>query len=186
MDTFVDSSWYQYRYLWPHYDERAVRPATCVERGCPSTQYTGGIEHAIMHLMYFRFFTKAMRDIGLVRRASRSGGCSTRASSWARTARRCRRAAATSQDPDELVDRYGADTRPAVPDVHRPVGPGRPVEPDRHHRREQVPASRVGVRDRSRTAPTRATGPARTCPRGRPSTTRDRACGPRRTGRCAT
>ena len=70
MDTFVDSSWYFYRYTDPHNDQRALRPAE-VEYWFPMDQYIGGIEHAILHLIYLRFFTKVMRDIGLdqVRRA---------------------------------------------------------------------------------------------------------------------
>jgi leucyl-tRNA synthetase len=64
MDTFMCSSWYPYRYLSPHYDGGAFDP----EEGAywlPVDQYTGGIEHATMHLMYTRFFTKAMRDCGI-------------------------------------------------------------------------------------------------------------------------
>jgi leucyl-tRNA synthetase len=64
MDTFMCSSWYHYRYLSPHYDGGPFDP----EEGAywlPVDRYTGGIEHATMHLMYTRFFTKAMRDCGV-------------------------------------------------------------------------------------------------------------------------
>src|SRR5437867_5101953 len=65
MDTFVDSSWYFYRYISPHktdgpFDEAAVR------YWFPIDLYVGGIEHAILHLIYSRFWTKVMRDLGLV------------------------------------------------------------------------------------------------------------------------
>jgi leucyl-tRNA synthetase len=64
MDTFVDSSWYFLRYACPHESQRMVDES--VSYWLPVDQYIGGIEHAILHLLYSRFWTKVMRDLGLV------------------------------------------------------------------------------------------------------------------------
>ncbi|MGK2946577.1 MAG: leucine--tRNA ligase [Candidatus Malihini olakiniferum] len=64
-DTFMESSWYYARYTCPQYDRGMLDPAAA-NYWLPVDQYVGGIEHAIMHLMYFRFFHKLMRDAGLV------------------------------------------------------------------------------------------------------------------------
>ena len=65
MDTFVESSWYYARYASPHYEGGLVDPAVA-NHWLPVDQYIGGIEHAILHLLYARFFHKLMRDEGLV------------------------------------------------------------------------------------------------------------------------
>ena len=65
MDTFTCSSWYYLRYTDPHNEELPFAPEKA-NRWMPVDQYIGGIEHAILHLLYSRFYTKVLRDLGLL------------------------------------------------------------------------------------------------------------------------
>src|ERR671919_293845 len=108
MDTFVDSSWYFFRYCSPHEERQAFDPEL-VERWMPVDQYTGGIEHAILHLLYFRFFTKVFHDTGLVSfveptlRLMNQGQVIYGGASMSKSK-------GNIVEPMPLVERWGADT----------------------------------------------------------------------------
>ncbi len=108
MDTFMDSSWYQYRYLSPHYDERPFDPERG-EKWLPVDQYTGGIEHAVMHLLYTRFFTKVMRDLGLVDFDEPMKKLFNQGIILGEDAEKMSKSRGNVVNPQEFVDRYGSD-----------------------------------------------------------------------------
>jgi leucyl-tRNA synthetase len=109
MDTFIDSSWYWYRYLSPDDDAAPVDPAMA-KRWTPVEQYTGGAEHAVMHLLYSRFFTKAMADCGLIEHREPFLRLFNQGQILGADGERMSKSRGNVQDPDELVHRYGADT----------------------------------------------------------------------------
>ncbi|HEY7522730.1 MAG TPA: leucine--tRNA ligase [Candidatus Limnocylindrales bacterium] len=109
MDTFVDSSWYWYRYLSPHRADAPFDP-DMVEGWTPVEQYTGGAEHAVMHLLYAREWTKMMRDIGLVQQNEPWTRVFNQGQILGADGERMSKSRGNVQDPDDLVKQYGADT----------------------------------------------------------------------------
>ena len=109
MDTFIDSSWYWYRYLSPEKADAPVDRAL-VERWTPVDQYTGGAEHAVMHLLYSRFFTKVMRDVGLIDQSEPFRRLFNQGQILGIDGERMSKSRGNIVDPDDLVARYGADT----------------------------------------------------------------------------
>jgi leucyl-tRNA synthetase len=109
MDTFIDSSWYWYRYLSPHKADEPI-DADMAEGWTPVEQYTGGAEHAVMHLLYAREFTKMMRDLGLVQQNEPWRRVFNQGQILGMDGERMSKSRGNVQDPDELVQRYGADT----------------------------------------------------------------------------
>jgi leucyl-tRNA synthetase len=109
MDTFMDSSWYWYRYLSPDKPD-APLDADMVETWTPVDQYTGGAEHAVMHLLYAREFTKMMRDVGLVQQNEPFQRLFNQGQILGLDGERMSKSRGNVVDPDGLVARYGADT----------------------------------------------------------------------------
>jgi len=108
MDTFVDSSWYFYRYTAPHFEAAPV-DKDVVKYWFPVDQYIGGIEHAILHLIYMRFFTKVMRDIGLVEFAEPVARLFTQGMVL-KEGTAMSKSKGNVVDPVEMCAKYGADT----------------------------------------------------------------------------
>ena len=108
MDTFVDSSWYWYRYLSPSFTGGPV-DKRLVDAWCPVDQYTGGAEHAVMHLLYSRFFTKALRDLGLISESEPFTRLFNQGQILGSDGERMSKSRGNVEDPDALVAKHGAD-----------------------------------------------------------------------------
>jgi leucyl-tRNA synthetase len=107
MDTFVDSSWYFYRYTNPALDTKALDGNT-IAYWFPIDQYIGGVEHAILHLIYSRFWTKVMRDIGVVKNDEPAARLFTQGMVIKNGAKMSKNLG-NVVSPDDMVARYGAD-----------------------------------------------------------------------------
>ena len=107
MDTFVDSSWYFYRYADAQNDKAPFDSAT-IAYWFPIDQYIGGVEHAILHLIYSRFWTKFMRDMGLVKNDEPVTRLFTQGM-VIRNGAKMSKSLGNTVSPDEMVERYGAD-----------------------------------------------------------------------------
>jgi len=109
MDTFMCSSWYHLRYLSPKYDQGPFDPKD-YDYWMPVDTYTGGIEHATMHLMYTRFFHKACRDMGITKGSEPILQLRNQGIVLGEDNEKMSKSRGNVIAPDPLVARYGADT----------------------------------------------------------------------------
>jgi leucyl-tRNA synthetase len=109
MDTFVDSSWYFLRYCSPDADDRAWDPEA-VAHWLPVDLYTGGAEHAVLHLMYSRFFVKALRDMGHLGFDEPFLALRNQGQILGADHQRMSKSRGNVVNPDDLTARYGSDT----------------------------------------------------------------------------
>ncbi|MFZ1043317.1 MAG: leucine--tRNA ligase [Anaerolineales bacterium] len=109
MDTFMCSSWYHLRYLSPHYDKGPFDPKE-YDYWMPVDTYTGGIEHATMHLLYTRFFHKAMRDAGVTKGDEPMMQLRNQGMVLGEDHEKMSKSRGNVIAPDVLVTQYGADT----------------------------------------------------------------------------
>ena len=108
MDTFICSSWYYYRYADPKNTERPF-DRDKVNYWAPVDQYIGGIEHAILHLLYARFFTKVLRDAGMLDFDEPFTNLLTQGM-VIKDGAKMSKSLGNVVSPEEIIDRYGADT----------------------------------------------------------------------------
>jgi len=109
MDTFMDSSWYHLRYLSPDYDKGPFDP-DMYKYWMPVDTYTGGSEHATMHLIYTRFFHKAARDCGITQGDEPMLQLRNQGMVLGEDGEKMSKSRGNVINPDDLVEKYGADT----------------------------------------------------------------------------
>ncbi len=108
MDTFVDSSWYFLRYIDPHNEDMPFSKEMA-KKWFPVSQYIGGVEHAILHLLYARFFTKVISDLGLTDEVEPFGNWLAQGMVL-KDGTKMSKSKGNVVDPKEILAKYGADT----------------------------------------------------------------------------
>jgi len=108
MDTFVDSSWYFLRYIDPHNEDMPFSKEMA-KKWFPVSQYIGGVEHAILHLLYARFFTKVISDLGLIDEVEPFGNWLAQGMVL-KDGTKMSKSKGNVVDPKEILAKYGADT----------------------------------------------------------------------------
>ena len=109
MDTFMDSSWYWFRYLSPDKTDGPI-DSELAAKWTPVDTYTGGSEHAILHLLYSRFFTKVIRDLGFIKHGEPFRRLRNQGMILGEDNEKMSKSRGNVVDPDQLVADYGADT----------------------------------------------------------------------------
>ncbi len=109
MDTFICSSWYYLRYADPHNSEQAWSPER-LKQWLPVDQYVGGVEHAILHLLYSRFFVKALRDMGHLDFDEPFKRLFHQGMVLGSDGQKMSKSRGNVEAPDKYVEKYGADT----------------------------------------------------------------------------
>ena len=109
MDTFMDSSWYFLRYTDAALRRRARFDTEKADYWMPVDQYMGGVEHAVMHLLYSRFFMRVLRDLGLVEFGEPFKRLFNQGDILGPDGERMSKSRGNVVNPDEYVERIGAD-----------------------------------------------------------------------------
>lgn len=108
MDTFVDSSWYYLRYINPHMNDK-IFDSEKVNEWLPVDQYIGGVEHAILHLLYSRFITKFLKDINLINFDEPFKNLFTQGMLY-KDGAKMSKSKGNVVSPEEIINKYGTDT----------------------------------------------------------------------------
>ena len=151
MDTFVDSSWYFYRYCDPRNDQ-APYDSKKIAYWFPIDQYIGGVEHAILHLIYSRFWTKMMRDLGLIQNDEPIRKMFTQGM-VIRDGAKMSKNKGNVIGADEISELYGADSARLFRALRRAAGKRSGLDRRRHRRHLPLPRPRLSLRHPQSSAP---------------------------------